>query len=216
MCGEFRTTSATHVGVARLDKRSFYNTGIPVFWGLIIALISLPFYLLMVIPQIGKTAGMDSFGTFMVPLFASFLVAVVLCDRGFVNSLIALVVGAVALISLIIFVFVFPSLIGLVWFIDYYYVSMGTKIIVSIVILFPSLLIGGVTGRVFGEMFISEQTKKEKRELNQKMREWKETLEKVLEEKLEEEMRQKEKRESSWEKSVIDTESTEDKGARFS
>lgn len=197
-----------------MDKRVFYNIGIPVFWGLIIALISLPFYLLMVIPQIGKSVGMDSFGTFMVPLFASFLVAVVLCDREFVNSLIALVVGAVALISLVIFVFVFPSLIGLVWFIDYYYVSMGTKIIVSIVILFPSLLIGGVTGRVFGEMFISEQTKKEKRELNQKMREWKETLEKVLREKLKEEMEQKEKRKASWEKSPVESESTEEKDAR--
>ena len=193
-----------------MDRQSIYNIWVPVFWGLIIALISLPFYLLMVIPQIGETTGMDSFGPFMVPLFAAFLVAVVLCDRGIASSLIALVTGATALISLVLFVLIFPSLIGLVWFIDFYYVDAGTKLIVSIVILFPSLLIGGVTGKVFGELFISEQTKKEKKELNRRMREWKETLERVLEEKFEEEMRQKEKREAAWRNKPVKAEEPEE------
>ncbi len=164
------------------------------FWGLVIALISLPFYLSIVIPEIGSTMGIDSFSVFMAPLFASFLVSVILCDSGITRSLIAMVFASIFLMALLLFILMYPSLAGLVWFLDNYYIDIGTKMILSFVILFPSLLIGGVTGKVFGEFFISEQTKREKRELNERMREWKETLEKVLQEKLEEEMRQREKR----------------------
>ncbi len=156
---------------------------IPVVWGIIVAIISLPFYLGLAVPEIGKYFGIDTFGAFMSPLLASFFVSVVLCDRDIKSSLYALVSAAVFLTAFLIFILLLPGMIGAVFFIGTYYIYVGQRIILAFIMFFPSLLIGGVTGRVFGEFFVSDITRAERKQLNKKMREWRDTLEKAIEEK---------------------------------
>ncbi len=166
-----------------MTEGNAYRVVIPAIWGVIVAVISLPFYLGLAVPEIGKYFGIDTFGAFMSPLLASFFASVVLCDRDIKSSLISLVSAALFLTAFLIFILLLPGMIGAVFFIGTYYIYVGQRIILAFIMFFPSLLIGGVTGRVFGEFFISDITKAERKKLNKKMREWRNTLEEAIEEK---------------------------------
>ena len=192
---EFHIMSVRDMVVVSLDKYSLYYF-ISIFWGLILALISLPFYLAGIgIPEIGKKMGIDTFILFVLPTSAAFLTTTILSDRDMIYSMVSIISAMVFLSTALSIFLAYPALIGAVIFTGDYYVLISKHVFFGVLIMFPSFLIGGIFGKIFGEYFISEQTRKEREELNKRMREWKETLEKVLEEKRKEEEAEKKKRE---------------------
>ncbi len=191
---EYLITSATPVEVVLLDKYKRYYLE-SFFWGFILSLISLPLYLAGIgIPEMGAQMGIDSFLVFTIPTSAAFLVSVVLSERDMVYSVTSIVSGMVFLIALFFVFMSYPSFTKSAILTDLYYMNALKKLFLVVLLMFPSFFIGGITGKIIGERYISEQTRKERQELNMKMREWKETLERVLQEKLEEEMKELEKR----------------------
>ncbi len=171
------------MGVVCLDE-TVKNSLVSLFWGFILALISTPFYLAVIgIPEIGKKMGLDSFLLFMVPLSAAFLVAVVLSDKDMKFSVMSIISGMAILTFFIIIFMIYPFLKGVVVLNDYYYISLIKKLLLSALIMFPSFFIGAFVGKIFGERYISEESKKEREELNKIMREWREALDIMVEEK---------------------------------
>lgn len=184
---------AVHLGVALLDKYKKYYF-VSLFWGLILAMISLPLYLGSIgIPEMGAQMGIDSFLLFVIPTSAAFLTAIVLSEKDMVYSIVATVGGMIILLILFVVFLSYPSITKSAILSEYYYIEAMKKVFLVILIIFPSFFIGGITGKIIGERYISEQTKKERMELNRRMKEWKETLERVLQEKLEEELRELER-----------------------
>jgi hypothetical protein len=169
--------------VGYLDKYVIYYFT-SVLWGVILAFISLPLYLAGIgLPEMGKNMGITTEIVFAIPTIAAFLITTIISDREMIYSMVAIISGVVFL-TIGMFVFLsYPAITGAVILTDYYYMSASKRVLLGILIMFPSFLIGGVTGKIFGEYFVSEQTKKERKELNEKMREWKETLEKTIKEK---------------------------------
>ena len=169
--------------VVYLDKyRAYYLTSM--LWGLVLALISLPFYLAVIgVPEIGKSMGLDTFIAFTIPTFAAFLTTAMISDRDMIYSMVSVISGMIFLTIAMFLFLAYPALIGAVIFTDEYYVVILKHVFLGILIMFPSFLIGGIFGKIFGEYFISEQTRKEREEMNRKMKEWKKTLEMAIKEK---------------------------------
>jgi small-conductance mechanosensitive channel len=171
------------MGVAYLDKYvTYYFTSM--MWGAVLAFISLPLYLAGIgLPEIGKNIGVSTEMILIIPTIAAFLITTIISDREMIYSMVAIISGVVFL-TIGMFVFLsYPAITGVVILTDYYYISAAKRVLLAILIMFPTFLIGGVTGKIFGEYFVSEQSRKERKELNEKMKEWKETLEKAIKEK---------------------------------
>lgn len=152
----------------------------PIFWGAIVAIISLPFYLFMVIPQIGSTFHVETVHAFLIPIIMAFLASALMGEREMMTSLIMLISAAIILTFMMLFILLLPQLLGVVYFFDTYYIDIAKKLIMAFIMFFPSLLVGGVTGKVFGDAFVSDISRKERKELNEEMREWKKTLERAI------------------------------------
>ena len=152
----------------------------PVFWGLIVALISLPFYLSLSVPQIGNDLGVSTIHAFLIPGIISFLASALLGEREMKSGIIMMFSSAIFLIVLLLIVLLLPQITGAVYFMDMYYIDIAKKLIVAFIMFFPSILVGGVIGRVFGDAYVSDTTRSERKRLNMEMREWKETLEKAI------------------------------------
>ncbi len=166
-----------------MDKyRAYYLTS--VLWGLVLALISLPFYLAVIgVPEIGKSMGLSTLMLFIMPTVAAFLTTAMISDRDMIYSMVSMISAMVFLSTALSVFLAYPALIGAVIFTGDYYVLISKHVFLGILIMFPSFLIGGIFGKIFGEYFISEQTRKEREEMNRKMKEWKKTLEMAIKEK---------------------------------
>ncbi len=173
------------VRLINISEHTRKNVIEPVFWGFITAIISLPFYLALAFPQIGMSLGGHKIDVgmsyvFIIPAIAAFLASAVLGEREMVSGLVLVISGAIFLSAFMIFLLMLPRTLGIVYWIDFYYIGIGKKFIISIIIFFPSLLVGAMIGRLFGDAYISETSRSERKRLNEEMREWKKTLERAI------------------------------------
>ncbi len=180
--GTGRAKNAGGVRLIEMNEHLKKDILSPVFWGFIVALICLPFYLFMAVPQIGRSFNVATVHAFLMPIIAAFLASAMMGDRDMKSSLIMLLSSAIFLTVGILIVLLLPQSMHVVFFVDTYYINVAQKMIMAFIMFFPSLLIGSITGKVFGDAYVSDITRAERRELNEEMREWKETLEKAIDE----------------------------------
>ena len=185
MPGACGTGHANHAGGVHLIENKEHLMGDilePIFWGFIVALISLPFYLFMAVPQIGQNFNVGTAHAFAIPIIMAFLASALMGEKDMMTSLIMIISSSVFLTLMMLIVLLLPQITGVVYFLDYYYIDIAKKMMMAFIMFFPGLLIGGVTGKVFGDAFVSDISRAQRKELNEEMREWKETLERAIRE----------------------------------